>query len=259
MSKILIGSKILKKRGYVDSNKDIDYATDDLNDLELNTKEIEHIYIPPLFDEKHKELRTNNVLGELSLTMDGLFTLKASHMFWDINWNKHMFQISNIFSKYHFKIDRDLFYDLYNYWQTYHERKNKRSNLNQSAKEFFTNQTNFIHPHDDLHELLIKDTKYKIPAYKHILKDGEEVDVDENKFNNLDQETKIRIVVEEIMVMAFERYSEMSENIAFKRMLKKFILSHAPLWEAIFIFENINTILSSYDKGFIDKLNKYVK
>ena len=40
------------------------------------------------------------------------------------------------------------------------------------------------------------------------------------------------------MVMAFERYRSMGYKHAYTRMLKKFILNHAPVWEALFIIEN---------------------
>ena len=123
-----------------------------------------------------------------------------------------------------------LFYKLYKFWNTIHN-KNNRSNLDMSSNEFFNNALKT--PHDYYHTLLNES-----PIYTKILKDGAEVDVSEDKFNDLSFEDKCNLVREEVMVMAYERYKNYNFMKAYSIMLKKFILNHAPIWEAIFIIEN---------------------
>ena len=102
-----------------------------------------------------------------------------------------------------------------------------------TSAEFFNNAVKCPYNHDFLHTL-IKET----PTYTKILKDGEEVDVSEEKFNQLSYEEKKSLVQEEIMVMAYERNFHKDYRFRYGRMLKKFIISHAPIWEMLFIVEN---------------------
>jgi hypothetical protein len=128
------------------------------------------------------------------------------------------------------KLNMDLFNDLYKFWNTIHG-KDKRSNLDMTANEFFDNAVKCSYSHDWLHTLI-----QNPPTYTKILKG--EVDVDEEKFNNLSFEDKCNLVREEVYIMAFERFKNLDYRIAYSKMLKKFIMNHAPIWEAIFIIEN---------------------
>lgn len=166
------------------------------------------------------------------LSPKGLLTLKMSHLFWDINWDKHMFDIQFLLKK-GIKHNQQLFNDLYEFWNNHVHNENKRSDLAMNAQEFFDNAITCPIPHDDLH-LLIKNP----PTFTKVLKDGAEVAVDENKFNALSFEEKMDLVREEVYVMAYERFGNLKYKIAYRKMLRKFIMSHAPMWEAIFIIYN---------------------
>lgn len=166
--------------------------------------------------------------GHSIMLPDDLYTLKMSHLFWNINWDKHMFDVQFLRNR-GCKLKLDLFHLLYNYWNQVHG-KNKRSDLKMSAEDFFDNAVKCDYRHDDLHTLL-----NQTPTYMKVLIG--EVEVGEEKFNNLSFEEKCDLVTEEIMVMAWERYKG-DHRLAYSRMLKKFIISHAPIWEAIFIIEN---------------------
>ena len=138
-----------------------------------------------------KEYHTNEVFRDYVthnniMRPNDLYTLKISHMFWDIKWEKHMFDIQFLKSK-GCKLDRELFDKLYDYWNVVHG-KNKRSDLKMSAKDFFDNALKEYN-HDQLHELLTP-----VPMYKKVLKDGAEVEVDENKYNQLTYEEKLDIL-----------------------------------------------------------------
>ena len=215
---ILIGSKAIKHHfpDFPRDPKDEDYAV--TTKTHNSTIECEYLINP--------------IIGGLEGIADPntLYTLKISHLVgWDINWDKHMFDVQFL-KKKGCTIDKDLFYRLYDYWNTLHI-PNKRSDLDMSAEEFFDNALKT--PHDYYHTLL-----NPVPTYTKVLKDDAEVDVSEDKFYALSYEEKCDLVREEVMVMAYERYKKLDYRIAYSKMLKKFIINHAPLWEALFIIEN---------------------
>jgi hypothetical protein len=179
------------------------------------------------------EFHKNPVFGCYSsdvLWPDDLVTLKASHLFWDINWEKHMFDTQFLLKK-GCKIDMILFFQLFYHWETVHGKRHT-SDLTLSAEEFFDNALK-EYDHDYLHTLL-----NPVPTYTHVLKDGSEVEPDEAKFNAMSHEQKLDLVREEVYVMAFERNGGRDYRVAYAWMLKKFIMNHAPMWEALFIIEN---------------------
>ena len=98
-----------------------------------------------------------------------------------------------------------------------------------------------------------------IPIYTKVLKDGSEVELDPNKFYNLSHEDKLNFVREEVIVMAYERYRKTKTfQHAYAKMIKKFIISHAPLFSLQFIIENfieLHTIKYNYFKIIEDGIN----
>lgn len=200
--------------------------------------------------------------GSKYLPPDLLFTLKISHCFWDLengSWSKHMWDVQWLKEK-GCKFIPELFYQLYDYWNIVHG-KNKRSKLDMSAEEFFDNVVNFPIDHDYLHELLVKHDYFEgnEPTYKKILKDGADVDVSEEKFNKLTEKEKFNLVIEEVMIMGFERYGDMYYKKAFGRMLKKFILSHCPIWEGIWIIQNHKELMTNIPFDYFTHLKQEIK
>lgn len=223
MNKIIIGSTAMKYH-FSDFNrvpKDLDYAV--LNSKEFKqSREIEYLENPILFKYTNEEYIPPNML----------LTLKISHLFWDINWDKHLWDIQFLLKKGCI-IQMDLFNDLLQYWKDTKE-KVRRSDLMMSKEDFFSNAINYDeHEHDHLHTLL-----NPIPMYTRILADGAEVELDESKFIKLSHEDKCAVVFEETAVMAYERYKKSNYNVAFIRMLKKCIMQHFPIYIAIFAIEN---------------------
>lgn len=215
---ILIGSSAIKHwfPDFPRDPKDIDYigqkvAHSHIQRVEFHKNEV-------FKDYQYKVMHPND-----------LYTLKMSHLFWNINWDKHMFDVQFLKSK-RCVLEKRLFYELYDYWNTVHG-KNKRSDLKMTATDFFDNAVKCEYKHDDLHLIL-----NPVPTFTKVLIG--EVEVGEEKFNLLSFEEKCSLVTEEVMIMAWERYPELDYRIAYSKMLKKFIINHAPLWEAIFIIEN---------------------
>jgi hypothetical protein len=226
--------------------KDLDVIVKDKNDkLDVITNlQVEKLENPVLL--KYYEEFPNQITHAYP---DVLYTLKISHSFWALqnnSWEKHMWDIQWLKDK-GCQLIKPLFYDLYKYWNEVHG-KNKRSNLEMTSDKFFDNALDYHVDHDYLHELLIKHPFFggqEKPTYFYILKDNAEVDVDENKFNLLTEQQKFNLVIEEVMVMSVERYSKLYYKHAFSKMLKKFIIGHAPIWEAIWIIENYKHILTN--------------
>ncbi len=235
MKSIIIGSNAMKL-WFSDFNrepKDIDIMYD--SEL-IKGKFKVNLHLPKESTNKKIEYLQCDLVSLLDdyngfITPESLLTLKMSHIFWDINFDKHMWDIQFLIKK-GVKYNNDIFLQLYQYWNTYHGR-NKRSDLKMSAEDFFDNALKCPHDHDYLHTLI-----NITPTYTKVLRDGCEVEPDENKFNSFSHEDKINLVKEEIYVMAYERYYDMGYRHAYGKMLKKFLLSHAPLWEALFVIEN---------------------
>jgi hypothetical protein len=237
---ILIGSCAIKN-WYPDfprKPKDIDYI---ISEFKENDR-INNI-------EYHKNPILENY-NENILNPDDLLTLKVSHLFFDIFWEKHMFDVQFLLSK-GCKINEELFTKLYSYWNTIHGT-NKRSNLNMSKEDFFNNALNCPYDHDTMHTYLKNP-----PTYTKILEDGEDVLVSEDKFNFLSEIEKADLVREEVYIMAFERYSKLDYREAYDKMLKKFIINHAPLWEALWIIEHYHNVRKA-GFNFIEFLNNKI-
>lgn len=244
---VIIGSTAIKY-WFSDFNrvpKDLDvvcYEGEELN-LILDYERIERLPNSVLLDYL-KSVNYNNKY----LSPDLLYTLKMSHAVgWQINWEKHVFDIQFLKSK-GCKLNKELFLDLYAYWNTTHE-KNKRSDLAMSAEEFFDNAVKCPHDHDFLHTLI-----NPTPTFNKVLKDGAEVEVSEEKFNSLSHEEKCDLVREEVFVMAYERKPKVHFLHGYSWMLKKFIINHAPLWEACWILENYIE-LHKAPYNFVEKIN----
>lgn len=217
---ILIGSVAIRHH-FPDFNrepKDTDYIVCEPTERDKENN-IEYLVIPALCNLKEKVLPP-----------DLLYTLKVSHLFWDLSWDKHMFDVQFLKSK-GCKLNEKLFYELYEYWQIKHSQ-NKRSNLQTSSKDFFDNALK-TYDHDYLHTLI-----NPTPTYQKILKDNAEVEPDEVKYNQLTHAEKIDLVREELYVMAYERLAGRDYRVAYSWMLKKFIMHHAPMYEALFIIDN---------------------
>jgi len=240
---ILIGSKAIKY-WYPDfprEPKDTDYVVSSIPKHRApNTEYLEN---PILY----KYIREGNICPSNILT-----TLKASHLMWDINWEKHMFDLQFLLKKGN-KIDKELFFELYDYWNVYH-LKNTRSDLKMSKDEFFTNAINYdTIQHDELHKLI-----NPIPLYTKILKDECEVELDSKKWEKLSFEEKIGLIREETYIMAWERFKKYDYRVAYSKMLKKFIISHAPTFTLTFILENYIE-LHKPTINYIKQINEQLK
>lgn len=161
-----------------------------------------------------------------------LLSLKISHLFWDVNWSKHLFDVQFLLGK-GCKYNVTLIKELYDFWQDYLP-KIRRSRLELNKEDFFNNAVNEdSEEHDYLHTLL-----NPTPSYTKLLKDGCEVELDENKWYNLTEDEKSDVVFEETAVMAYERYKNIDYRRAYNKQLKDNIMKHFPMYIALFAIEN---------------------
>lgn len=136
-------------------------------------------------------------------TPDELYTLKISHSFWEINgpwsWDKHALDIVFLYRQ-GAKFLRPLYDIVLPIWKERYKRN--PTNLSQSASSFFADGVVRKYDHDSLHESVAYGER---PLYEAILREGSDVAVDNAKFWEMDHETRIRLVREEIYATALER------------------------------------------------------
>ena len=136
-------------------------------------------------------------------TPDELYTMKISHSFWEINgprqWDKHASDIIFL-SRKGAQFLRPLYNILLPVWKDRY-RKNP-TDTTKSKKDFFNDAVKRKYDHDSLHRSVAYGDH---PLYEDILKDGSEVEVDNGKFWQMDFETKLMLVREEIYATALER------------------------------------------------------
>jgi hypothetical protein len=207
----------------------------------------------PVTDLRIERLNNPVLAARPELFEDGylkpsaLLALKLSHLFWDVFWDKHCFDMVWLYGK-GVEPDMDLFWDLHAHWTANPPSLGlRRSNLDMTADEFFDNALTCDVPHDDLHEML-SDT----PAYKSILVG--EVQTSDDLFDALPHGEKIRLVREETMVMAYERAGTRTWRAAYSWMLRRLIWKHLPVRQALWALRHYREIyIPEFD--YIDKIN----
>lgn len=221
-SKILIGSKAIVQHfpNFYRESKDIDYAIPCGSNYRKDGAE--YLVNPILFDYEDSKI----------ISPDNLLSLKLSHLFWDINWEKHIFDTIFLFEN-GAKINKPFLKDMRQYWEKV-KSPVRRSQLEMNKEQFFNNAVNNnTEEHDKIHQLL-----EDVPAYTKVLKDGCEVELDEGKWNRLSEQEKHDVVFEETAVMAWERYKTTPYKIAYMKQLKDNIIKHFPEYIGIHAIKN---------------------
>jgi hypothetical protein len=242
---ILIGSSAIK-HWYPDFPRepnDTDYAISSDENYKSNIN-VEYLVNDILMQVVNKPILEPQILC----------TLKASHLFWDTNWDKHMFDFQWLQDKGN-TIDEKLFWKLVNYWDEVLP-KIRRSNLTMSKEDFFTNAINKdTDEHDFLHTLI-----NPIPMYTKLLKENSEVELDENKWCKLGLEDKFKVIREETYVMAYERYfGKLHYAHGYYRQLRDNIIKHFPRYIGLEAIKNFKLLIRpefDYYKKITDGINR---
>lgn len=134
----------------------------------------------------------------------------------------------------------------------------KHPKLNQTKKDFFTDDIPYRYDHDSIHEAM---KLYEKPAYAYFKEDEAEVKVSKELFFKLPYEKQLAAVYEESCVLALERsqipYPEMDPLVSFKIALEKVCTSITSGWFREFAWENYNETLQLYNLQ-VEKKKSYI-
>lgn len=227
--------------------KDLDIISD--NPLSKSTKTIEYFRI-----EEFDYLKYANIHFKY-VEPNYLYTIKLSHISWNINWDKHMKDVIFLKSKW-CKIDK-YFYDiLIKKWSEIHWEKKVK--MNWENDYFFKNNISRKYNHDWLHEQF---AFYDRPLNEKIRKDLSSPLCDYELWNKLTHTDKIKCALEELYVLTVERYIFIDNPIPIKyakvKMLKQMIISTTTGWFNLFLKENFDELLNINPIHIINKINEY--
>lgn len=196
---LIIGSCAAYYHGLTDSfPKDIDTFYKESN-FKSNIKGEDGHIIP---DKIYDLLESNSTEGFIS--PNDLYTLKCSHLQWDIKWDKTKRDIL-FYKAQGCRLNENLYNMLVSHWKDVHGDKSFLS-LSKDRNEFFQDNVKYIYDHDYLHEVCAEGLGLTEPTYKKCLKDGEDVLIDNSKFDKLSFEDQVSMFRQEIAVIAFERW-----------------------------------------------------
>lgn len=185
---------------------------------------------------------------------DYLYTIKLSHLSWDVNWDKHMWDLIFLKSKWCKNVPE--FYDKLvsdwscRYWSPKIYLKGKN-------EDFFKPIIWRKYDHDWLHwEYAI----YWRPMHEKIRPDLSSPYCDVNLWESLSYQEKLDCAIEEIYVIATERWVFIDKPlplwIAKAKSLKKMITSSSSWWFNLFVKENFKELLEYKPKIILDKIKE---
>ena len=193
-------------------------------------------------------------------TLDALYTIKCSHLGFNFHcWQKHKNHILQL-KKSGCKIIENLYEELVKFWKN--NSKIKTVSLNKSKENFFNDAVDYIYDHDYLHELVAFPNN---PVYTKCLKEGNEVLIDWKKFKLLSFHEQIKMFMEEITVIACERWLLNPKSVctsilqAHSQSLQKTILTLTKGKATDFLIRNLeHFILPKYEmyKHILEVLGK---
>lgn len=185
------------------------------------------------------------------LTPEGLLTVKMSHAMYDYNITKTLDDIIFLQNK-DIKYNKEKLEILRTHWKKRYSDLREKMDFNKSPNEFFNSAVTRYVNHDELHEYL---KLTDIPAYKKIIVNNDTVKVSQEKFINLTKQEQVYTFIEEIAVLACERYFTLyNSKEAFINASQDFITRMTSGWYNIFLLENLREIFI-----FIDSNEEYFK
>lgn len=255
--KYLIYGSTAIKHFFPDYDKepnDLDIITREDNKLHLEIsgcKRIEQYYLPEF--EYIFEINKD----ELYVDPDFLYTIKMSHLSWDINWDKHM-RAALYLEEQGCKLDKELYDSLMIAWKRVHGKKSVKMAVKNS--EFFKENIYRKFNHEFLHEQF---SFYDRPLNERIRKDLDSPLCSEELWNQLSPEDKLKCALEEIYVLSAERYIFVKEDErswklehAVVKTLKNMITSTTSGWFNTFLKLNFNLLRTSKPEHIVQKIKE---
>ena len=208
-------------------------------------------------------LDREKICDTLYATPDMIYTIKLSHLGWDIFWTKHK-RDCLLLEKYGARLDWQVYNILVSFWGEKHGNKDFLS-LNKNKEDFFTDKVEYIYDHDYIHELVAYPNR---PVYEQCLKEGQQVYIDKNKFFAMPFEKQIRMFREEMAAIALERWllnPKYSDKVhwaeAWQYAFRKTVTSLTKGWATDFIVLNLRHFdVADFDyfKHALETLGEYV-
>jgi hypothetical protein len=213
-----------------------------------STKEVEYLWIP----EYQYFLDSNQ--DEQYLDKDHLYTLKLSHLGFNIFWEKHCSDVCFLKSK-GCVADEKLYKKLVKAWILKHG-KQWASLKGKDSQTFFEDAVKRKYVHDTIHDAV---AIYDKPLYESLVYEG--VSCSKKGFDKLSYDDKLNLVREEVYVTALERWLiphdfKFSKIEAYQKALKKLATTMSSGWFKFFILTNIDVLRNDRDFSYIDKFKQ---
>ena len=233
---------------YKTDNKIIGNIGDKSYELELDNNESNKLLLEHGGSKHYAEY--NNVAIEVA-SLEALLAIKTSHIYSERNWFKHI-------KDYHF-IKKyvslsELFLNVSDIRKKERESKNKRHSMNISNDKFFGYSEKFVgrkYKHDNIHYATCY---YDKPIWARCKHDMSKAYVDEDLFNKLDFDDKLRMVREEAYAIALERKIipniEADSDKAYKWAIMRICTTLTSGWFREFAVENYFK-LNKPDKDYV--------
>lgn len=177
---------------------------------------------------------------------DTLFTIKASHLGWDINWDKHMRDFIFLRDK-GCVLNMKLYKALYACWEEIHGKK--KAYLKVSNEEFFKDNVKREFNHDYLHERFAYQER---PMNEKFRPDLSSPYCSKEMFEALPEHEQLIAALEETHVIAFERYiiNGMPPRAARVKAIKNLIQSQTKGWFQLYLIMNFDKVVKDRAIGF---------
>ena len=240
MKYLIYGSEAIKHffSDYPNDPKDLDIIVSEDLKIDIKTDKILEQYYLPEF-----QYIFNNNKDHRYVDPDFLYTIKMSHLSWDINWDKHM--KGAIFLKENgAKLDKELYDSLMVAWSRVHGSKKVKMNV--KNEDFFKANIKRRFDHEFLHEQF---AFYERPLNERIRKDLDSPLCSEVLWNLLSEEDKFKCAFEELMVLTAERFIFVEDKVPVKyakiKMLKNMITSTTSGWFNLYLKENFKKFVDT--------------
>lgn len=189
-----------------------------------------------------------HLYGKDVMPVNMLYTIKVSHAFWNIHWEKTMNDI-RFFQDNGAELNGSSFDLLYKAWEEIHGKK--RAYLGKSNEDFFKDNVRRTYVHDDIHQVMAYNDA---PLYLSCKKDPDIAMLSKQIFDSWRYERKLQLCREEIYVTALERFiipsTTDNANRAYKMACRQLVTSMSKGWFPKFIVENW-FVLHQMDKDYV--------
>lgn len=197
-------------------------------------------------------------------TLDELYTIKCSHLYWDLRnntWEKHAHDVLRL-KEEGATLIVDKHNALYKVWEEKHGKK--VVDLDMDKASFFDDAVPRVYDHDSVHYSVAYGDA---PLYESFLKDGEEINIDMKKVWAAPFDVQVQLFREEIYATALERKVIPANYVGSPRAayvwaLKRTITSLTKGRSARFIVENLDTFRSpdvDYVQRHLRQKHKLIK